>query len=135
MVAPLHYGIVKDEDTGRPFAPAKNTTLTLQVGDYFRATELLVQSINNISFSKEVIAPRTHNRKSAGDLYDNTIPVEYEGIAGFPLYAKCSITFIPAQMMTKERFESYFKDMPANKTASDSVFNTISSAFNNFKLP
>lgn len=131
MVAPLHYGIDKS-DPNRPFAPAKGTTLTLQVGDYFRATELVCVSISNIEFSKEIIAPKafnSHADRKPGDLYD---PTSDSDGWGFPLYGKCSISLRPCSMMTKEKFESYFINL---HDQGGSVVDKIKSSLASFKLP
>ena len=113
MVAPLHYGI-ETTTNGRSFKPIDGTTLTLQVGNYFKATELLVQSISGITFSKEVIAPKTFNEYRPGDLYDpRSTDSEYDDVYGFPLYGTCTLNLIPCSMMTKEKFESYFIDSHA----------------------
>lgn len=109
MVAPLHYGlnITTDENNQqKPVGPIPGTTLTLQVGDWFRAPELIVASISNISFSKEVIAPPSFQGSTKStDLYH---PTADGSVSGYPLWGKCSVSLIPCSMMTKEKFESYF---------------------------
>lgn len=131
MVAPLHYGIDKS-DPNRPYAPAKGTTLTLQVGDYFRATELVVTSISNITFSKEIIAPKTFNNsedRRRGDLYD---PHSDADGWGFPLYGECTVGLRPCSMMTKEKFESYFINL---HDQGNSVVDKVRNSLASFKLP
>ena len=133
MVAPLHYGIESDGN-GRAFKPINGTTLTLQVGNYFRATELLVQSIGGITFSKEVIAPKAFNEWRSGDLYNPKSTGEtYDNVYGFPLYGKCTLNLIPCSMMTKDKFEGYFIDK--NAEATDGIFSFISDSFSKFSLP
>ena len=115
MIAPLYYGLDLNPQTngGRPAAPMANTTLTLQVGDWFRADELLVTSISGIQFSKEIIAPPTTdgdswiNGKGSSSLYDNS---PNGSDYGYPLWGKCSINLIPFSMMHKEKFNNYFID-------------------------
>lgn len=135
MVAPLHYGIDTSDST-RPFKPAKGTTLTLQVGNYFRATELVVTSISNIEFSKEIIAPKAYNSKADRrntDLYDPSSDAEGWG---FPLYGKCTVGLRPCSMMTKEKFESYFINLEdQGGSVIDKLKNEVSSFKNALKLP
>lgn len=115
MIAPLYYGVDLDPETNgnRPIGPIANTTLTLQIGDWFRAEELLVTSISGIQFSKEIIAPPTTdgkswiNGKGSSSLYDNS---PNGSDYGYPLWGKCSINLIPFSMMHKEKFNSYFID-------------------------
>lgn len=109
MVAPLHYGIKVEMDNtdGIPTGPIPNTTLTLQVGEYFCASELLVKSIGNITFSKEIIAPKPDFTQKGTDLYN---PDSNETNHSFPLWGSCTVSFIPCSMMTKDKFEGYFKD-------------------------
>ena len=56
LMAPLFYS-AKFED-GQSVA-SDACTLTLQIGRWFRASKLIVNSISNIEFSKEVVAPPT----------------------------------------------------------------------------
>lgn len=109
MVAPLHYGVAVDSESqdGLPTGPIPNTTLTLQVGEYFCASELLVKSIGNITFSKEIIAPKPDFTQKGTDLYN---PDNGETNYSFPLWGSCTVSFIPCSMMTKEKFEGYFRD-------------------------
>lgn len=138
MIAPLYYG-VKEGPANQPIIPLKNTTLTLQIGDWFRADELLVESVSNISFSKEVIAPISgQNHRGQGALYDNTP----EGSDyGYPVWGACTLKLIPFSMMHKTKFERYFIDHSAD-SAVDAVIgglrNTMKDAVNiveKFKLP
>lgn len=129
MVAPLYYGTKLDSEEGRAVAPLKNTTLTLQIGNWFRADELLVDSISNISFSKEIIAPRNAetNTNRAGDLYQ----YQWEDFGtdyNFPLWGKCTLKLIPFSMMHKTKYEGYFIDNApnfSNDHALDSVKATM----------
>lgn len=113
MIAPLYYGVKTNSKDGRPIAPLDNTTVTLQVGDWFRADELLVESVGGIQFSKEIIAPpMTDNRnfingKGGASLYDNS---PNGSDYGYPLWGKCTLRLIPFSMMHREKFNSYFID-------------------------
>ena len=122
MVAPLYYGIKKRENS-TTLAPLANTTLTLQIGDWFRADELLVESISNITFSKEVIAPPAYKQKDLKSmvLYPNSPDgADY----GYPLWGKCSLTLVPFSMMNKTKFESYFIDKTTD-TAVDGIIGNL----------
>ena len=141
MIAPLYYGVKHDNSgtASSPIVPLKNTTLTLQIGDWFRADELLVESVGNIRFSKEVIAPISgQNHRGQGALYDNTP----EGSDyGYPVWGACTLKLIPFSMMHKTKFERYFIDHSAD-TAVDAIIgglrNTMKDAVNiveKFKLP
>lgn len=127
MVAPLHYGIDTSGDDGRPYKPAKGTTLTLQVGEYFRASELVVNSISGITFSKEIVAPKAFNHKRSGDLYN---PITESSNHSFPLWGECTISLSPCSMMTKEKFEGYFLDKYADGTTrlENIIGNTLTDA-------
>lgn len=115
MVAPLHYGLDWADGKGKPI---KHTTLTLQVGDWFRASELLLQNISNIQFSKEVIAPPVENGVGsrgdykAGDMYFN-FPIGDDH--SFPLWGRCTLSFIPVSLMHLDKFRGYFIDHASNK--------------------
>ena len=144
MVAPLHYGynLTTDPSSGSEPGPIPNTTLTLQIGDWFRASELIVESISNIQYSKEVIAPASFSSftdKRPGDLYDNSPDTGNEDVCEYPLWGRCSIKLIPARMMTKERYESYFLKKANNSTISKvkSALKSgnLSSIKNLFELP
>lgn len=112
MVAPLYYGTrMGDTSKGeRAIEPIDHTTLTLQIGEWFRASELLVESISGISFSKEIIAmDMGQNKNKAGDLYqyDRTnLGSDY----WYPLWGKCTLKLIPFGMMHKTKYEEYFID-------------------------
>lgn len=126
MIAPLYYGVKFGEE--RPTAPLANTTVTLQIGDWFRASELIVESISGISFSKEVIAmPNDTNGNRGGDLYryDNeAFGKDYN----YPLWGKCSLKLIPFSMMHKTKFEGYFIDHSTkeNTTLDNLIYSTVS---------
>jgi hypothetical protein len=104
MVAPFGYGVVMKDGK---VTPIKGTTCTLQIGDWFCAGDLVVEGINGITFSKELVAPaRIDNVKSKNDLYDPTA----QGINyGFPLYATCSMVLKPYCIVDVEMFTKYFK--------------------------
>ena len=106
LAAPLQYGL--STDAGGLPKPIKNTTVSLHIGEYFKADELLVTDISNVKTSKEIIAPSTDNtKKSNSDLYDSSAPaVNAQG--GFPLYVELSMSLIPASLLTLEKFRGYF---------------------------
>lgn len=130
MRAPLEYGVQIDEDENsyKAISPKKNTTVSIRIGNYFRAHELLVQGISGVRISKEVIAPPVNIKKTANSVYDNSA----QGTAyGFPLYVECTITLIPFCMVTKDKFNSYI-----TSNSSNTPYTTAQNVFNNaFKLP
>lgn len=107
MVAPLNYGLKKGDDGGAAIEePLPNTTVTLQIGDYFRANNLVVKSLSGVTLSKEIVAPPTNNDTRKGDLYDNST----QGSDwGFPLYLKCSMDLEPHSLMHFSKWQGYFK--------------------------
>lgn len=115
LMAPLFYG-AKFEN-GQAIA-SNECTLTLQIGRWFRADKLIVESISNIEFSKEVIAPPTgflNNGQS-----DYRFPTESKKW-GFPLYAKCTMTLRPITYITAEDFIKYFIAEPSDKGAKADI--------------
>ena len=105
LAAPLDYGLKFDTDQG--VGPLPDTTVTLQIGDWFLADKLVVKSVSNIEISKEVIAPvSSSNGNYSNDLY-NQNKQGNQG-SGFPLYVKCSITFMPYTLLTPTEFDNYF---------------------------
>lgn len=138
MTAPLQYGITYDEERDDAGAlkkvtgikPRPYTTVMLQVGDYFRAPYLLVESISGITFSKEIIKPADSFGRLGTDIYDNTP----DGAGyGFPLYAQCSITLKPSSMMHIDKFNNYFIK-PASIGSADQA-NIERSYLNGENLP
>lgn len=113
MVAPLGYGIHFDNDSasngGNSVTPLKGTTLSLHIGDWFHAPELVVDDISNIQFSKEMIAPPSYAGKNKNDLYD---PKPIGSDYGYPLYARCDIKLRPYTLVDLKRFQSYFTKQP-----------------------
>lgn len=106
MIAPLNYGLQKGtEGSAATEEPLPNTTVTLQVGSYFRANNLLVQDISGIVLSKEIVAPPTDNSNRKGDLYDN---LANGSDSGFPLYLKCHLKLVPHSLMHFNKWQSYF---------------------------
>jgi len=104
MVAPLDYGVDLKKN-----GPISGTTVTLQIGNWFRATQLLVTSISGVSFSKEIIAPRDErNTTGPNALYKPSVFANNVMADGFPLYAKCSISLEPSSMMHIDKFNQYF---------------------------
>lgn len=106
MVAPLGYGLTFNQE-GRTVAPLPGTTLTLNIGDWFRADELLVESVSGIEFSKEFIAPSTKVKKDPHSIYDSS-PEVGATQSGFPLYAKCTIVLRPYTLVDIRKFKSWF---------------------------
>ena len=102
LTAPLYYGLkMKD----KLMVPLDNTTLTLDVGEYLTIDQLIVNSVSNITFSKEIIAPPAQDRKSPNSLYDNSPKGDDRN---YPLWAKCTLNLIPYGMVTKEKFDKWF---------------------------
>jgi hypothetical protein len=123
MKAPLYYGIKMEDGKMKPL---NNTTLTLRIGDWFEAPELIVSSVSGITFSKEVIAPPPKvsglfNTKGGTGLYDNSPKGDDYG---YPLWGKCSLTLVPFSMMNKTKFESYFIDKTTD-TAVDGIIGNL----------
>lgn len=103
MVAPLEFGL---KDGG--LEPKENSTLSLTIGDWFTASNLVVSGISNITFSKEVIAPiSSANKNGSTDTYKGNVTNE-ENKFGFPVYVECTITFRPFSLVTADEFISYF---------------------------
>lgn len=129
MLAPLQYAFKLEDDgiNGRVLKPRKGTTLSLQIGNYFRADSLLLRSINNITFSKEVIAPATGQiLKRKNDIYNPAPAPATMNNWGFPLYAKCTLQLIPSSMLHYDKYYSYFIPQRDDLTMNDvrsSVFN------------
>lgn len=99
MVAPFGYN-----PTWENGGELKNKC-SISIGKWFRATNLIISSIDNIEFSKEVVAPYLGDdsvkRKVEG-------PTLYDNDNGYPLYAKCSITFEPYRPISAKEFSEYF---------------------------
>ena len=80
------------------------------------AQKLLVKSISNIQFSKEVVAPppdfayhyKEENSKISVLNNIKNVGQKDEVEWGFPLYAKCTITLTPITMITATELQSYF---------------------------
>lgn len=104
MIAPLNYGLSPGDNT-TPETPLPNSTVTLQIGNYFRASELLVESLGGVTFSKEIVGPPTNNFRRDNDLYSSSA----QGTDwGFPLYVKCQIKLKPHSMMHFTKWQNYF---------------------------
>lgn len=106
MSAPLGYGLNLED-----ISPIEGTTLAIRIGNWFKASDLIVKNISNIEFSKEVIAPiNDQNGNYSNDSYIGNCrrilggETEY----GFPVYAKCSITLRPVTLITPKEFNDYF---------------------------
>ncbi len=128
LVAPLRYGL-KTISGSTSLQPLDGTTCTLQIGNYFRASELLMAKVSGISFSKEIIAPISSlNGRKSGDVYDNSaIGTD----SGYPLYAKCMLELIPTAMVHLEKLNSYF--MTSNPSTTTST--TASTSSDSTSLP
>lgn len=132
LIAPLSYGVnlqADDGNNGKVTSPLPGTTLSLSIGNWFKATELVVGSISNISFSKELIAPCTEDlisiKERSKDLYDFSPmgSLEY----GFPLYAKCNISLKPYTLLDLKTFKSYFTSSYAGQFDSTKIGSSASS--------
>lgn len=117
LLAPLYYA-PKFGDDGR-VENNPNFTLSLQIGSWFHATNLIVTKISNISFSKEVVAPPT-NFSKGNHIFSHTPSVQSWG---FPLYASCNIRLKPITYITAEEFNAYFIPNPATKTNTTMISN------------
>lgn len=150
MSAPLQYGLTfNKENENDPenyrvtgVKPLKNTTLTLQIGNYFRAEDLVVDDISNISFSKELIAPPSgyKNKKEfpGSDLFQ--IGELSTSDYGFPLYVECDVKLRPVSMMTYSKFQSYFLNPAGGHNGLNKITDTTANiagfnVANSFKLP
>lgn len=130
MTAPLNYKLTMNNGK---LEPGVNTTCALRVGNWFRATKLIVEDISNITFSKEIIAPMAQysalpkgvvhpELKENATLLDALNSSALDGANdkiqqatnvfassyGFPLYSKCTITFRPITTLTYNEFCEYF---------------------------
>ena len=120
MVAPYGYGVKfgEPETNDKPVEPLPGTTCTLCIGDWFCANELVVKSVGNVSFSKELIAPRPDDLSFGGhDLYKPDLNSILDG-SGFPLYAKCTLNLVPYTMVDAKTFMNYFPKNKGNATLS-----------------
>ena len=93
--APFGFGLNlstkgSNGEDGEVMAAIPNTTITLAIGNWFFATNLIMESISNINISKEII--RVVN-----------------GRGGWPLFVECSVTLRPYKMITYPDFLKYFK--------------------------
>lgn len=93
MKAPLGYGL-QGVENGNFFQPIPNTTLQLYIGRWFKADNLLIDSISGITFSKEVIA---RDPKGIG-----------ANAVGGPLYIRANLSLRPYKMVTIQDFLKYF---------------------------
>lgn len=122
MVAPLNYGVKFDASYERGVQPMPGTTLSLNIGDYFHASELVVESVSGIRFSKELIAPPDYSTQGANDLYD---PQPQGTDYGFPLYATCQIKLRPFCLVDLKTFQQYFVKQPT-QTFNNTTYNSNS---------
>lgn len=108
MIAPLNYGLNPTTEGGLAENPMPHSTLTLQIGDYFRADNLIVEGLNNVTMSKEVIAPPTTSFLGETNVMYSHKPDGNLMSWGFPLYVKCNIKLRPHSMMHFTKWQSYF---------------------------
>ena len=94
MKAPLGYGLQGFDNTGNITQPIPNTTLQLYIGNWFKADNLLIDSISGITFSKEIIAPDPRGQQNKA--------------SGKPLYVRANLALRPYKMVTVEDFMKYF---------------------------
>lgn len=126
MVAPLGFGLEPHDGQGTPLAPKKGTTVTLNIGQYFSAPDLVVENIGSINFSKELVAPPIKDMgKGPHDLYD---PTTHELEYGFPLYLECQIKLRPFTLVDVARFNSYWKFPKATAGAKSQIKQGINNA-------
>lgn len=127
LVAPLGYGIMLNSGEGHALQPIPGTTLSFQIGDWFRATDLVVESISGVQFSKELVGPAVSDRtRGKNDLYN---PTPEGNDYGFPLYAKCNIRLKPYTLVDYNTFNGYF----IQRMSED--ISKISNVHNIFTLP
>lgn len=105
MIAPLNYGLKQGKDNKNLEDPLPNSTVTLHLGEYFKATNLLVESLSGITLSKEIVAPVPQANVRKDDLY-KAEPSSQDW--GFPLYLKCQIKLRPHSMMHFTKWNEYF---------------------------
>lgn len=82
LEAPLGYGLLSQGNT--LVEPKPGTTYTIQVGKWFRASELVISNISGISFSKECVT------------------------GGLPLLLEATVSFRPYQLPSYDTFKRYF---------------------------
>ena len=96
MTAPYGYSPkFETSDNNWRTEVGDNCTCAIKIGQWFHATKLVVESIGNISLSKEVI------KKSSSEM------TNARGY-GYPLYAECTIRLIPYTLITASDFANYF---------------------------
>lgn len=110
LAAPLYYNGQPTQDKSSATAES-DRTLSLSIGNWFNADYLIVKSLSNIQFSKEIVAPpivpNVNNSIYPGDKESLT-----ESSWGFPLYAKCNMTLRPITYLTADEFMKYFLESP-----------------------
>lgn len=108
LLAPLYYApaFVNGKATIKP-----ENSLTLQIGRWFRAPNLIVTDISNIEFSKEIIAPPTEYGEKEQGMSNYSFSLQNQDW-GFPLYAKCSLKLKPITYITADEFRNYFIPTP-----------------------
>lgn len=119
LVAPLQYRAIPKLETD---TVETQGTVTLKVGKWFQASDLVVQDISGIEFSKETIAPPPDWLNDISQ--NNAYQLKSDGSSdwGFPLYAKCTINLVPVAPITYEDFKGYFIYL-SRTGRSDAAFN------------
>lgn len=106
MVAPFGYGVSFEGNDHSRMTPIPGTTVSFRIGNWFYATELVVESLSGITFSKELIAPaRSDNKSTRNDLYN---PAAQGTDFGFPLYVSVNIKLKPYALVDLRKFSTYF---------------------------
>lgn len=135
LIAPLKYAPEIDYNNDSILAESvQDCTVTLNIGRWFSASQLIVTDISNITFSREVIAPQPdwlYNSTSNALYAKNKTPKEKQGNYGFPLYAKCTIGLKPIKMITYTEFCKYFQSTTPTSTTSNDVSGTQIVSYDN----
>ena len=131
LIAPLYYGLKMEDGV---MVPLNNTTLTLDIGEYLTIDNLIVNSVSNVTFSKEIIAPPAQTTSSPNSLYDNRPKGDDEG---YPLWAKCTLNLMPYALVTKKDFQSWFhfKKSSVFKNPIGALGGTANVVDSHFELP
>ena len=115
MHAPLYYNAVYDPKQHK--AVGKSGTVTLHIGNWFVASDLVCTDISGIKFSKETVAPPTNwsNQSISNSIYSpDTSNTDW----GFPLYASCTVSLRPCSLLTYQDFCAYFTQNYNKKNSS-----------------
>lgn len=116
MMAPLYYQAVYDESSHN--VKINKGTISLSIGKWFKADNLICTEISNIKFSKEVIAPQPKWLGTIRSSSISTLTKNDNNNWGFPLYATCTLTLRPCTIINYEDFCRYFIQSSGNTTAT-----------------